>query len=86
LAKEGFSMTTRTEESVLETLALPGPFEDLTGVIRCDLKVIVNALAERAEGRLLLSPRRSRELRRALWNQLARAINDTMAPLTLERQ
>ena len=34
-------------------LELPDPFEDLTGVIGSDLKVIATALAERAGDRLL---------------------------------
>jgi hypothetical protein len=78
-------MNTRTEEEILETLELPEPFEDLTGVIRYDLKVIVNALTERAGQRLWLSPRQSQRLRRSLWNNVTRAINETMEPLTLER-
>jgi hypothetical protein len=66
-------------------LELPDPFEDLTGVITADLRVIATALAERAAERLLLSPRQTRQLRHALWNRLTRVINETMQPLEIER-
>jgi hypothetical protein len=79
-------MNIRTQENVLGTLELPEPFEDLTGVIRSDLRVIATALADRAGQRLLLSPRQCRELKRSLWNNLAQAINETMEPLTTDRQ
>jgi hypothetical protein len=85
LAKEGYSMSTRTHDDSLRTLQLPDPFEDLTGVIGSDLKVIANALAERAAGRLLLSPRQASQLQRTLWNNLTSAINETMESLTIER-
>ena len=52
-------MSTRTRDDTLQTLDLPDPFEDLTGVIGSDLKVIATALAERAGDRLLLSPRQA---------------------------
>ena len=60
--------------------------EDLTGLISSDLKVIATALAERAEDRLMLSPRQCHQLRRKLWNKLNQAINETMESLTVERQ
>jgi hypothetical protein len=66
-------------------LQLPDPFEDLTGVIGSDLKVIAIALAERAADRLLLSRGQTHDLRRTLWNNLTQAINETMEPLTVER-
>jgi hypothetical protein len=65
---------------------LPDAFEDLTGVISADLKVIVAALGERASEKLLLSARQRQKLKRALWNKLVQAVNDTMEPLTVERQ
>jgi hypothetical protein len=79
-------MSTRTREKPLPTLQLPEPFEDLTGLISSDLKVIATALAERAGDRLLLSPRQSHHLRRKLWKNLTQAINETMESLTVERQ
>jgi hypothetical protein len=79
-------MSTRTRDNTLQTLELPDPFEDLTGVISSDLKVIATALAQRAGDRLLLSPRQTHQLRRQLWNNLTQAINETMESLTIERQ
>ena len=78
-------MSTRTREDALRTLQLPDPFEDLTGVIGSDLKVIATALAERAADRLLLSRRQTHQLRRTLWNNLTQVINETMESLTVER-
>ena len=52
-------MSTRTRDNTLPSLRLPEPFEDLTGLISSDLRVIATALAERAGDRLLLSPRQS---------------------------
>ena len=78
-------MSTRTREDTLRTLDLPDPFEDLTGVIGSDLKVIATALAQRASDRLLLSPRLTHELQRTLWNKMTEAINETMESLTVER-
>jgi hypothetical protein len=66
-------------------LQLPEPFEDLTGVISGDLKVIARVLAQRAGDRLLLPPRQARELQCALWNNLTQVINETMESLTVER-
>jgi hypothetical protein len=79
-------MSTRTRDNTLPSLRLPDPFEDLTGLISTDLKVIATALAERAGDRLLLSPRQSHQLRRRLWKNLTQAINETMESLTVERQ
>jgi hypothetical protein len=78
-------MSTRTHDDALRSLQLPDPFEDLTGVIGSDLKVIATALAERAAVRLLLSRRQTHELRRTLWNNMTEAINETMESLTVER-
>jgi hypothetical protein len=79
-------MSTGTRDNTLQTLQLPDAFEDLTGVISSDLKVITRALAERAENRLLLSPRQTVQLRRKLWDNLTQVINETMESLTVERQ
>jgi hypothetical protein len=65
---------------------LPPEFEDLTGVIESDLKVIVSILTERASDRLLLSGRQSQQLRRALWSRLTETINKSLEPLSVERR
>jgi hypothetical protein len=77
-------MSTRTSKVVLRELELPQEFEDLTGLIQNDLKVIVSALGQRAEERLLLSPRQIQQLRRTLWNSLAETINKAVEPLSVE--
>jgi hypothetical protein len=74
-----------TRDHTSRSLELPDAFEDLSGVIRADLKVIVTALAERASERLLLSRRQSLEFQRTLWNDLTRVISETVEPLTIER-
>lgn len=79
-------MATRTRDKTLQTLNLPDTFEDLSGLIAADLRVISTALAERAGDRLLLSPRQCHQLRRKLWNKMNQAINETMESLTVERQ
>jgi hypothetical protein len=78
-------MSSRTRNDSLRSLQLPEPFEDLTGVISADLKVIATALAERASNRLLLPPRQARLLQRKLWNNMTRVINESMGSLTVER-
>ncbi|HZW34214.1 MAG TPA: hypothetical protein VFF52_26060 [Isosphaeraceae bacterium] len=79
-------MFTCTQASGRRTLELPDAFEDLTGVISADLKVIVTALGQRAGERLLLSPSQRLQLQRTLWNNVIEAINQTMEPLSVERQ
>jgi hypothetical protein len=79
-------MATRTRNNTLQTLNLPDTFEDLSGLIGADLRVISTALAERAGDRLLLSPRQCHQLQRKLWNKMTQAINETMESLTVERQ
>jgi len=78
-------MFTCTQESPPRSLELPDAFEDLTGVIASDLKVIVNALTQRAGERMLLSRRQQQRLQRTLWDNLARAITETLEPLDVER-
>lgn len=78
-------MSTCTKESPPRVLQLPDAFEDLTGVIASDLKVIVSALSQRAAERLMLSPRQRGQLQRALWNRLADAITETLEPFNVER-
>jgi hypothetical protein len=79
-------MSTCTRENHINTLKLPPAFEDLSGVISADLKVIVSALAERANERLLMNRAQSQQLRRTLWNNLTRVINESVEKLDVERQ
>ena len=65
-------MSTRTRTTHYKRYS-SRPFEDLTGVIGSDLKVIATALAERADDRLLLTPRQTHHLRRKLLNNLTRS-------------
>jgi hypothetical protein len=79
-------MATCKQESPIRSLELPHEFEDLTGLIQSDLKVVVAALTERASERLLLTRRESQQLRRNLWNRIAQAVNDTVEPLSADRR
>ncbi len=79
-------MSTRMHRTSVHTLQLPPEFEDLTGVVQSDLKVIVSILAERATERLLLSKRQSQQLRRSLWNNLTETINKGLEPLSVEHR
>jgi hypothetical protein len=78
-------MSTCTRENHINTLELPDAFEDLSGVISADLKVIVSALAERATERLMMNRSQSAQLRRTLWNNLTQAINDGVETLDVQR-
>jgi hypothetical protein len=86
LGQGGFRMSTRTHEASLKSLQLPTEFEDLTGVIQNDLKVIVSVLTQRASERLLLSRRQSQQLQRKLWNSLTETINESIEPLSAEHR
>ncbi|HWT81104.1 MAG TPA: hypothetical protein VN648_20125 [Candidatus Methylomirabilis sp.] len=77
-------MSTRMQRASLHSLQLPAEFEDLTGVIQSDLKVIVSILTERASDRWLLSGRQSQQLQRALWSSLTETINKSLEPLSVE--
>ncbi len=79
-------MSTRMHRTSLHSLQLPPEFEDLTGVIQNDLKVIVSILTERASDRLLLSRRQSQQLQRSLWNSLTETINKGLEPLSVEHR
>ena len=70
----------------LNDLVLPDEFEDLTGMLRMDLKAVVKMIAERANERLLLTRREDRELRTSLWNQLTAAVNLAVEPLSADRR
>jgi len=74
------------QKTPLLSLELPNEFEDLSGLLQTDLKVIVSALVDRADERLLLTRRETQQLRRTLWNTLTRAINDAVAPLSADRR
>jgi hypothetical protein len=78
-------MLPRIQKPSLRTLDLPPEFEDLTGVIKSDMKVIVSILAERAGERLMLSKRQTQQLQRTLWNSLAETINNETKGLTVDR-
>ena len=79
-------MSTCVQDSPPRSLELPDAFEDLTGVLTADLKVIVAALTQRAGERLLLPRRQRQQLQRTLWNNLTQVINETLEPLVIERQ
>jgi hypothetical protein len=79
-------MTTCNRDVPLQSLELPDEFEDLTGLLQTDLKAVVIALTQRASERLLLTRRESLQLRRTLWNNLTRTLNDTMGPISAERR
>ena len=79
-------MTTATRKIRPRPLELPEPFEDLSGVIAGELRVIVGALAQRAGERVLLSPRQQEQLRCKLWEDLSKAVTEALEPLDVERQ
>ena len=79
-------MATCKQESSLLTLELPHEFEDLTGLIQTDLKVIVAALTQRAGERLLLTRRETQQLRRTLWNTMTQAVNEAVEPLSADQR
>jgi hypothetical protein len=70
----------------LRTLELPDEFEDLTGLLQSDLKAIVALLTQRATERLLLTRRETRDLRKALWNNLTQVVNEAVEPLSADRR
>ena len=79
-------MSTRMQSSPLQPLQLPSEFEDLTGVIQSDLKVIVSIITERTVDRLMLSRRQSQQLQRRLWCSLTETINKNLEPLSVEHR
>ena len=74
------------QETALRTLELPDEFEDLTGLLQSDLKAIVALLTQRATERLLLTRRETRDLRKALWNNLTQVVNEAVEPLSADRR
>lgn len=79
-------MTPRTQTPTLRSLELPAEFEDLTGHITGDVKVIVSILAERASERLMLSKRQTQQLQSSLWNRLVEAVNVEIQPLSADHR
>jgi len=79
-------MLPRIQKSAVRDLELPPEFEDLSGVIKGDVKVLVSILSERAAERLLLSKRQTQQLQRSLWNRLTQAINDEIKVLSVDRR
>ena len=78
-------MSIRTDDDPFESLDLPEAFEDLTGLLQADLRVIVRALTQRATDRLLIPRRQARQFQRKLWEDLTRSIDQAVQPLTPER-
>ena len=56
-------MATCKQETVFRSLELPDEFDDLAGLLQSDLKAIVSLLTQRANERLLLTRRETRDLR-----------------------
>ena len=79
-------MATCREETVFQSLELPDEFEDLTGLLHSDLKAIVALVSQRANERLLLTRRETRQLRQTLWNNLTQVINEAVEPLSADRR
>jgi hypothetical protein len=79
-------MATCKQETALRTLELPDEFADLTGLLQSDLRAIVNLLTQRANERLLLTRRETRQLRQSLWNKLTQVVNDSVEPLSADRR
>ena len=79
-------MATCNSDSALRELDLPPEFEDLSGLLKADLRAVVKMLAQRANERLLLTRREHRVLQTAIWNNLAAAVNDAVEPLTADRR
>jgi hypothetical protein len=65
-------------------LDLPGELSDVSGLVQSDLRAIVNAVAERAHARLLLTRREYRSLQQNLWNGLVASLNEVVQPLSVE--
>ncbi len=79
-------MASRIQSPSPHSLELPPEFEDLTGPISGDLRVVASILAERATERLMISNRQARELRQSLWNRLVDAVNAEISPHSAGRR
>lgn len=71
-------------EATFEALELPGELEDLQGLVQADLRAIVSMLTTRAHERLFLTGREFHQLQQTVWNGLVGALNEAVAPLTVE--
>jgi hypothetical protein len=67
-----------------EALDFPEALEDLRGLVNADLQAVVAMVATRANERLFLTRREFRQLQLDLWNRLVGAVNDAVAPLSLD--
>ena len=79
-------MASCQQQSTLQSLDLPHEFEGLEGLLHTDLNAIVTVLTQRASERLLLTRRETHHLRRELWNNLTRAINKSVEPLSADQR
>jgi len=79
-------MSTVKQDNSLHRLELPREFEDLEGLLKTDLRAIVQVVTQRASERLLLTRRESRLLHQTLWNRLTGAVNETIEPLSADRR
>lgn len=79
-------MATCDRDLAFVSLDLPRACEDLEGLIQADLHAIVAMLTQRAHERLILTRREFHDLQATLWNGLADAINDAVAPLSVENR
>jgi hypothetical protein len=78
-------MSIGTDKELVGPLELPDEFEDLTGMLQADLRVIVTALTQRAAERSLVSRRQARQFQRDLWNELTHSINRAVQSLDPNR-
>ena len=67
-------------------LDLPSELSDVSGLVQADLRAIVNAVAERAHARLMLTRREYRSLQQTLWNRLVTSVNEVVQPLSTENR
>ncbi len=72
------------DSSSFLSLELTEELSDIAGLIECDLRAIVNLVAERAHDRLLLTRPEYRTLQKNLWNRLVSSVNEVVQPLSLE--
>jgi hypothetical protein len=71
-------------EATFEALELPPGLDELEGLIVSDLQAIVSMVTTAAHSRLFLTKREFRGLQQDLWNRMVGAINESVAPLSVE--
>ncbi len=71
-------------EATFEALELPPGLDELEGLVHADLRAIVTMLTTSAHDRLFLTNREFQSLQQTLWNRMVEAINDSVAPLSVE--